>query len=101
MKCKDSRWNSRYSLWTGSALAAPSNIGTQISKLQDRSPATNRTRSLMLTPLSLCGDQCHSLLLRMLSGSLLCAFHAKRSVLDTLDESRFGPADDHPEQVAL
>ncbi len=55
----------------------------------------------MLTPLSLRGDQGHSLLLRMPGGSLLCAIQAKHSVFDSLDDSRFDPAGAHPKHIVL
>src|SRR3979490_1557875 len=55
----------------------------------------------MLTPLSLCGDQGHSLLLRMTSGRPLCALQAKRSVFNSLDVSRFDPAGAHPEEIVF
>ena len=55
----------------------------------------------MLTPLSLCGDQAHSFLLRMTSGRRLCALQAKRSVFNSLDVSRFDPAGAHPEEIVF
>ena len=112
LNCKDSRQISGDSLWPvnrlqqpalfdrdGRAAAAPARPQPWKRKSENHLPATDQTRSLMLSPLRLRSREGHSFLLRVSDRGLLSAIQAKRSLFDSLYESRFDPAGAHPNQT--